>query len=513
VSLQMPHGWCSPTINQLCLPVEKIRKDSTNSNEHFTYYDIDSINNATQKVTNPKTVQWKNAPSRAQQIVQKYDIIFSTVRTYLKNIAIVEDAKGPQIASTGFCVLRSSAAILPRLLFYYTLSKQFLNKLSKKQRGTSYPAVRNSDVLGELCALPPLPEQHRIVAKIEELFSDLDAGVEPLHKAKDQLKTYRQSVLKWAFEGKLTEEWRKRNKPEPASELLKRIRAEREKKHKEECEKAKKEGTRAPRKLEELAPIKVEELVKLPVLPKGWNWARLATITEIKGGITKDGKKEKGGRKEVPYLRVANVQRGFIDLTEVKSIHATPEEIADLRLRKNDILFNEGGDRDKLGRGWIWNEELPLCIHQNHVFRARVVFEKIESRLISYFGNTFGQKYFLDEGKQTTNLASINLTKLSNFPVPLAPHSEQEQLLQEIESRLSVADNLEKSIDASLAQADALRQSILKFAFEGKLVPQDPNDEPAEKLVERIENVRTADIRGLSDGADFKRKTKKKQNG
>src|SRR5205085_6907961 len=108
--------------------------------------------------------------------------------------------------------------------------------------------------------------------------------------------------------------------------------------------------------------------------------------------------------RPVPYLRVANVQRGFLDLGEVSKIDATEEEVAELRLEEGDVLFNEGGDRDKLGRGWIWRGELPDCIHQNHVFRARIRSGLADPKYLSWYGNSAGQAYFIAEGKQTTNL-------------------------------------------------------------------------------------------------------------
>ena len=104
----------------------------------------------------------------------------------------------------------------------------------------------------------------------------------------------------------------------------------------------------------------------------------------------------------MPYLRVANVQRGYLDLSEVKQIDAPRFDIEDLRLQLGDILFNQGGDRDKLGRGWIWEGQLPECIYQNHVFRARLYSDELSPKLVSWWGNTFGRAYFLREGKQTT---------------------------------------------------------------------------------------------------------------
>jgi type I restriction enzyme S subunit len=153
----------------------------------------------------------------------------------------------------------------------------------------------------------------------------------------------------------------------------------------------------------------------------------------------------------------------------MKHIEAPEAEIEDLRLRSGDVLFTEGGDRDKLGRGWIWDNQLPECIHQNHVFRARLFSEVVSPRFISWWGNSFGQLYFQKEGKQTTNLASINLTKLSAFPVPLPPTEEQHRIIAEVERRLSVADEMEAQVDAGLQRAERLRRAILKRAFEGKL--------------------------------------------
>jgi type I restriction enzyme S subunit len=189
---------------------------------------------------------------------------------------------------------------------------------------------------------------------------------------------------------------------------------------------------------------------------------------------------------------VANVQRGFLNLTEVKTIAATEAEIRDLQLVPGDVLFNEGGDRDKLGRGWIWEGQISECIHQNHVFRARIKGEAIEPKLLSWYANTAGQEYFQNEGKQTTNLASINMTKLAAFPVPVPPPAEQKRIVPEVERRLSLLDAMGSSVEHGLQRAERLRQSILKRAFEGRLVPQDPNDEPASALLERIHNERAA---------------------
>jgi type I restriction enzyme S subunit len=212
------------------------------------------------------------------------------------------------------------------------------------------------------------------------------------------------------------------------------------------------------------------DTANLSSIPEGWTWATLDALGEIKGGITKDEKrKHSSPARLVPYLRVANVQRGYIDLTEVKEIEATEDEIQELALKPGDVLFNEGGDRDKLGRGWIWNGELPECIHQNHVFRARLFDVDLNPKFVSWYANTFGQKFFFDEGKHTTNLASISMTRLKRLPVPLPPLAEQQRIVAEVERRLSVIEELEAVVSANLQRASRLRQAILQQAFDGKL--------------------------------------------
>ena len=336
----------------------------------------------------------------------------------------------------------------------------------------------------------------RIVEALDSYLSRLDAAQAALERVQTNLARYRASVLQAAVEGRLVpteaELARKQGRDyEPASvpcwnaswwsavsggkqaELAK-MRAK-GKEPKNDKWKAKYKEPVAP------------DASELPGLPEGWCWTSLDAVAEIQGGIQK-GKKRKATDilRPVPYLRVANVQRGFLDLEEITEIQATDQEIEKLRLQSGDVLFNEGGDRDKLGRGWIWSAELPECIHQNHVFRARPIPEGVVPKYLSWYGNTRGMQYFFDEGKQTTNLASLNLTKLRNFPLPLPPGREQERICEAAEEMLSVESSMTEVASLARRRADRLRQSILKWAFEGRLVDQDPNDESAYVLLERI---------------------------
>jgi type I restriction enzyme S subunit len=324
--------------------------------------------------------------------------------------------------------------------------------------------VSQGTILGVAVPLAPVNQQRSIVEEIETQFSRLGEAVANLKRVKANLKHYKAAVLKAAVEGKLTEDWRKQHlNVEPASKLFERILAERRAK-----------WTGRGQYYQPGAP----ETHDLPQLPDKWLWARLEAIASLKGGITVNKNRKSPTARAVPYLRVANVQRGYLDLFEIKTIEAPDADIKDLRLAPGDMLFNEGGDRDKLGRGWIWEGQLPECIHQNHVFRARLYLAEVSPKLVSWWGNSFGQAYFSREGKQTTNLASLNLTKLSAFPIPLPPAAEQQQIIAEVERRFSVIEELEAAVEANLTRADRLRQAILGKAFTGQLVTKKGREQP-----------------------------------
>jgi type I restriction enzyme S subunit len=217
------------------------------------------------------------------------------------------------------------------------------------------------------------------------------------------------------------------------------------------------------------------------------NWTTLGAIADVVGGITKDAKRQSDPWfVEVPYLRVANVQRGYLDLDMVTTIRVPVEKATKLRLESGDVLFNEGGDRDKLGRGWVWQGQIPDCIHQNHVFRARLHEGVFEPKFVSMHGNTFGRIWFEQMGKQTTNLASLNLKTLKSFPVPNLSIDEQRLRVADIEQRVSLVEALDVAIQHAQRRSERLRSSILAAAFSGTLVSQDPTDEPSSVLLDRI---------------------------
>jgi type I restriction enzyme S subunit len=203
--------------------------------------------------------------------------------------------------------------------------------------------------------------------------------------------------------------------------------------------------------------------------PKEWATAQLGEVAEITSGAMKGRKFNGQATVLMPYLRVANVQDGFIDLREVKEIEVLATDIERYRLQPGDVLMTEGGDPDKLGRGAIWRGEIPNCLHQNHIFRVRTnhryLFPEFLSGLI---GSERGKRYFLREAKQTTGIATINMTQLREFPVLLPPIELQQQYLKFVEILQSLAIKVTRSAE----KHEELFRAIQQRAFTGKLLTE-----------------------------------------
>lgn len=370
--------------------------------------------------------------------------------------------------------------------FLQAFEQDILRKCSK--HGTTVASIDTASLHSYPLFIAPLNEQRRIVAKIEELFSDLDAGVAALKRAKANLKRYRASVLKAAVEGKLTEEWRaKHPAKEPASELLARILKERRQKWEfDQLAKFAAAGKQPPKNWrDKYVEPQPPDSKGLPHLPNGWCWASVEQTSEVQGGIQKQPKRAPAANS-FPFLRVANVHRNRLELDEVHRIELFGNEIERLRLQPDDLLVVEGnGSKTEIGRSAIWNGEIEDCVHQNHIIRVR--FRAGSSRYLNaYWNSPSGNGRVMEQAASTSGLYTLSVTKVCELPVPLAPLEEQLQIVAEVEEKLSLIAATEKQIADDIIRAIRLRQSILKRAFEGKLVPQDPSDEPASVLLERL---------------------------
>ncbi|MEZ2744113.1 restriction endonuclease subunit S [Halopseudomonas bauzanensis] len=337
--------------------------------------------------------------------------------------------------------------------------------------------------------VPPFAEQHRIVAKVDELMALCDrleaqqadaesahaqllqALLDSLTQASDadefasnwqrlaehfhtlftteaSIDALKQTLLQLAVMGKLVPQ-----DPcdEPASAFLKRIQAEKQR-HLAESK---------ARKQKELA---TDSRPEPPFeVPAGWEWQTIDDVLHVTGGVTLGRKLS--GRKLLskPYLRVANVQRGRLELNHIKEVEVPEDEVEKYLLQSGDLLITEGGDWDKVGRTAIWRDELPECLHQNHVFRARAVVSDWEPRWAEmYLNSAAAREYFAGSSKQTTNLASINMTQLRACAFPLPPLPEQHRIVAKLDQVMALCDQLK----TRLTQARQLNEQLARTLVE-----------------------------------------------
>jgi type I restriction enzyme S subunit len=192
----------------------------------------------------------------------------------------------------------------------------------------------------------------------------------------------------------------------------------------------------------------------------------LGECAEIVSGVTKGRQFNGQATLMLPYLRVANVQDGRLDLSEIKTVESLPSDLEKLRLQPGDVLLTEGGDYDKLGRGALWEGQVENCIHQNHIFRVRVDRQLLLPMFFAtYLQTDFAKAYFLRCAKKTTNLATINMRQLRALPVPLAPIREQQEFVVAVD----VLSGLSKSCAAACSESDQIFQALVQQAFRGEL--------------------------------------------
>jgi type I restriction enzyme S subunit len=399
-------------------------------------------------------------------------------------IGYVAIATNPVSTNQGFKNLTCNDDIFNEYVFYYLkANKRLAESYGSGTTFTEVSASRFAKIPFPLC---PLNEQRRIVGRIEELFSCLDAGVESLLKVKTLLKRYRQAVLKYAFEGKLTEEWRKTNKDivEPASALLQRILKNRHFKWESNYFSQLKvkgimpEGDRWTKKYKELIG---PEITNLPGLPERWIWVNLGQLVwSVRDGPHFSPEYVDQG---IPFITGGNVRPSGVDFDSSRRI--SPElhrRFAErCKPEMGDILYTKGGTTG-IARVNTYAREFSVWVHVAVLKLAEPIEPfYVQHVLNSPFCYEQAQRFTHGVGNQ-----DLGLTRMIRIILPLPPLAEQKEIVAEIDRLQSITDEVERIVQTNYEYAENLRQVILIDAFSGKLVSQDPRDEPADRLLERI---------------------------
>lgn len=492
---ELPSGWVETKVGDVCLPVSQ--RGPSSDKASFRYIDLGAMDNKKRRISDPSTVPTAKAPSRAKQIVRAGDVVFSTVRVYLENIGLVPPELDGEVASTAFCVLRPASGIDPRYLYYYVTSRPFILSVNKLQRGNSPPSVQDGDVRRQRLPIAPSEEQGRIASKIDELFSRLDEGERALDRVSILVERYRQSVLKAAVTGELTREWREKNKEnlESGESLLTRIlTARRDAWEKAELEKMQAKGStpandKWKQKYKEPIPPNREDL---PELPNGWAWASLDQLTSKITSGSRDWK-DYYGRGESVFVMAQNVRPRRLDLAEVQLVDPPPgdRDAERSEVRQDDLLVTIVG----ANTGDVCRVPTPLMRHYvcQSVALARPVLPTLSVFLELYLAADEGGQDQFTKVVYGAGRPHLSFDQLREIAIPLPSIAEQDAACNAVDLVESQLRAVTSGLLAATRSSSALRQATIRSAFSGKLVRQNPADEPASSLIERIAAKRGAD--------------------
>ena len=405
---------------------------------------------------------------------QSGDVLYGRLRPYLNKV-FQPSFEG--LCSAEFIVFPQGKELHNKYLQHFLNWSNFVS-FSNSLNSGDRPRVKFEQIAPCEVPVPPFEQQKRIVAKIEELFSHIDAGIEALNKAKQLLKQYRQSVLKAAVTGELTKDWREQNKdkPEPISELLERILKERRQKWEEQQLEQFKAKGKIPKndkwkeKYKELDPVSSIELKQLPELPEGWVYSRLGNLIEDpKYGTSKKCEYNFNG---LGVLRIPNVANGEVDATDLKFAEFDDREVETYQLQKGDILtIRSNGSVNLVGKCALITESDEKYLYAGYLIRLRPIKAIASSNyLIQSLNSIYLRQQVESKAKSTSGVNNINSGELQSLIISVCPLEEQIQIESLVGGKLGSIETLVGEIDLGLLRAEKNKQSILAYAFCGKLI-------------------------------------------
>lgn len=368
---------------------------------------------------------------------QKGDILYSLVGTYGICVLVADDR--PFCVQRHIGIIRPSTHINNKFLAFAMSSREVYAQVTSYATGTAQLTVPLSGLRRVKIPIAPPAEQTRVVAAIEEQFSRIDAGEAALERSWQSIKRMRSAVLQAAVRGHLFK-----------------------------------------------SPTEIRQDNRQPELPSEWRRVRVADIAQVSGGITKSPKRSPQGNA-YPFLRVANVLRGRLDLNEVHEIELFPGELERLRLQRSDLLVVEGnGSPDQIGRSALWDGSIDPCVHQNHLIRVRPSAAVLPEYLNVFWNAPSTGEALRSSASSTSGLHTLSTGKIRKIEVALPPLPEQYRIAEEVDRQLSALTDLDRRVQLAKQRARALRTAVLSMAFEGRLVPQHPEDRPASLFLKQM---------------------------
>ncbi len=444
---ELPEGWVETPLLEISSLIRGVsyKKGQEINEEREGYIPLIRANNIQ---TNISFDNLKYVPSNLvspEKILQQGDVILALSSGSKKIVGKAVYLSEPWNGTFGaFCgVLRPIKTINAQYFGYFFKTKAYRDHIYKRASGVNINNLKTQYFKEIDFPLPPLPEQHRIVAAIQALFARLDATEARLAQVPEIMKQFRQSVLAAACEGRLTEDWRESYYTQKINEDD-----------------------------SSLFQLPYEEYVDQHQfdLPQKWIWTRISSIGEVSGGLTKNSTRDQFELK-MPYLRVANVYSNKLDLSEIKTIGVREAEVDRYLLQKGDLLVVEGnGSKEQIGRVAQWDGSIDPCLHQNHIIRIRLNQDINRQFVTTWLLSSQGREMITNVSSSTSGLYTLSISKVGNFSVPLPPLPEQEGIVRRVNSLLAFADQIEARMTVTKEHTEQLRQSILEQAFSGRLV-------------------------------------------
>lgn len=499
---KLPNGWVLTTIPSLISSgvftdgdwVESKDQDPQGSVRLLQLADIGDgvFINKSNRYLNKETANYLNCT-----YLKPDDVLVARMPDPLGRACLMPRTKQVSVTVVDVCVIRPAKVehFSTPWLMHFINAPAFREKIASLQSGSTRKRISRGNLSKIEFPLPPRDEQDRIVNKLEELFSELDEGVKELKAAQTKLSQYRQSLLKSAVEGSLTQQWRSENSDrmqETGEQLLSRIlKQRREQWQQQKLAEFAEKGKTPPKNWQDKYPEPVQpDTTDLPKLPEGWVWASVAQLGHVQLGRQRTPSKMKGVNPQ-KYIRAANITEQGINFNDILEMDFTEKEIPIYQLKTGDLLLTEAsGSPEHVGRPCIWPDVDGVYCFQNTVIRFQpFVISSDFSFFIFHAYQKIGKYIDVSGGVGINHLSA---GKFSKIAVPLPPLVEQSILVAEITTEFDAIDRQIEATALGLKQSEAQRKNILKSAFSGQLVPQDPNDEPASVLLEKIRLEREA---------------------